>query len=162
MAIELTLRYGVDKTTKSFNSVKLHLFPDIWHWNLWDVTDNVLSIIKVQEYRFHVLIYHIFWEQQVAELPKCIETGKMEKIAGTGPGFRIRYGGTLDTVKSVVRAIPSITETPNAFRTFTKYQRTLPSRMTILHCLRQCSVFVRQDLGKVGNPQNHWRQWCCF
>jgi hypothetical protein len=36
----------------------------------------------------------------------------MEYIAGTGPGFRIRYGGTLDTVKSVVRAIPSSTETP--------------------------------------------------
>jgi hypothetical protein len=33
-----------------------------------------------------------------------------QQIAGTGPGFWIR--GTLHTVKSVVRAIPSSAETP--------------------------------------------------
>jgi hypothetical protein len=43
-----------------------------------DITANVLSIIKVKEYLFHVPIYHIFWELQVAELPECIATGKME------------------------------------------------------------------------------------
>jgi hypothetical protein len=48
------------KTTKSLNSVKLHLFPDIWHGNRSDIADNVLSIMKVKEYRFHVSIYHYF------------------------------------------------------------------------------------------------------
>jgi hypothetical protein len=68
--------------------------------------------MKVKEYRVHDPIYHIFWELQVAELPECIATRTMEQIAGTGPGFGIRYGGTLHTVKSVVRAIPSSTVTP--------------------------------------------------
>jgi hypothetical protein len=54
MAIELTSRYGVDKTTKSLNPVKFQLFPDIWY--LSDITGNVLSIIKVKEYRFRVQI----------------------------------------------------------------------------------------------------------
>jgi hypothetical protein len=65
-------------TTKSLNTVKFHLFPEIWHWSLSDITANVLSIIKVKEYRFHIPIYRIFWELQIAELPECIATRKME------------------------------------------------------------------------------------
>jgi hypothetical protein len=37
----------------------------------------------------------------------ALQHERWSKIAGTGPGFRIRYGGTLHMVKSVVRAIPT-------------------------------------------------------
>jgi hypothetical protein len=78
MAIELVSRYRVDKTTISLISLnKFH----IGHTNLLDMLDiatDVHSITKVKEYRFHVPIYHIFWELQVAELPEYIATRMME------------------------------------------------------------------------------------
>jgi hypothetical protein len=49
---------------------QFHQFPNIWDWNHFDITTDVHSI--------HVPIYHIFWELQVAELPECIATRKME------------------------------------------------------------------------------------
>jgi hypothetical protein len=45
------------KTTKSLNTVKFHLFPEIWHWILSDITANAISIIKVKKYRFHIMIF---------------------------------------------------------------------------------------------------------
>jgi hypothetical protein len=63
-----------------------------------------------------------------AELPECIA---VSKIAGTGPGFRIRYCGTLHTVKSVVRANPSSTETTECLPDIhDEDHRTWPSRMS--------------------------------
>jgi hypothetical protein len=43
---------------------------------------------------------------------KCLLCSRNVCRIITGPGFRIRYGGTLHTVKSEVRAIPSSAETP--------------------------------------------------
>jgi hypothetical protein len=59
---------------KTVKFLQIHI---IWHWNLLDMTTDVNSIMKVKEYRFHIPIYHIFWELQCAELPECIATGKM-------------------------------------------------------------------------------------
>jgi hypothetical protein len=51
------------------------------------------SIMKVNEYRFHIPIYHIFWELQFAELPECIAVSKL-------PG--------LDPVSGSAMAAPSV------------------------------------------------------
>jgi hypothetical protein len=58
---------------KTVKFLQIHI---IWHRNLLDMTSDVNSIMKVKEYRFHIPIYHIFWELQCAELPECIATGK--------------------------------------------------------------------------------------
>jgi hypothetical protein len=52
----------------------------------------------------------------------------------------------------------SLTKTAGCFNSITFFHNTLHRRhrvKTMLHCLGQFSVFVREDLGKVGNPQNH-------
>jgi hypothetical protein len=33
--------------------------------------------MKVKEYRFHIPIYHIFWELQCAEITECIAVSKL-------------------------------------------------------------------------------------
>jgi hypothetical protein len=73
MAIELVSMYGVNK---NHNFIKL-LIHNIYHRNLSDITTDVNSIMKVKEYRFYIPIYHIFWELQFSELPKCIAVSKL-------------------------------------------------------------------------------------
>jgi hypothetical protein len=99
MAIELVSMYGVNK---NHNFIKLLNF-----------SKSILYGIKVKEYRFHISIYHIFWELQFAELPECIA---VSKLPGQDPVFRIRYGGTHDTGEQS----RSLTETPERLRRFTK------------------------------------------
>jgi hypothetical protein len=64
--------------------------------------------MKVKEYRFHIPIYHIFWELQFAKLPECITVSKL-------PGLQDPVSGSAMAapfIRSVVRAIASSTETP--------------------------------------------------
>jgi hypothetical protein len=76
MAIELVSMYGVNKSQfhKTVKFLQIHI---IWHRNLLDITTDVNSIMKVKEYRFHISIYHIFWELHFAELPECIAVSKL-------------------------------------------------------------------------------------
>jgi hypothetical protein len=62
--------------------------------------------MKVKEYRFHIPIYHIFWELQFAELPECIV---VSKLPGLDPDTLCRH-------PSYGRAIQSSTETPELGR----------------------------------------------
>jgi hypothetical protein len=55
-----------------------------------DITTDVNSIMKVKEYRFHIPIYHIFWELQCAELPECIAVSKL-------PGLDLVSGSAMTT-----------------------------------------------------------------
>jgi hypothetical protein len=106
MAIELTSRYGVDK---NHGIIKLSQISSIPR-NLSDITANVLSIIKVKEY--------LYSTSQFIILSGNYRSGASRMHCNRKDGVncrdwtRIRYGGTLDAVKSVVRAIPSSTETP--------------------------------------------------
>jgi hypothetical protein len=80
--------HWVTELTKSLNHStrsKFHLFPDIWHWNLSDITANVISIIKAKEYLFHVPIYHIFWELQVASSQNALQQVRWSKLPGLDP-----------------------------------------------------------------------------
>jgi hypothetical protein len=73
---------------------------------------DVNSIMKVKEYRYHIPIYHIFWELHNGNYSARSSQNALQWVnCRDWPGFRIRYGGTLHTVKSVVRAIPSSMET---------------------------------------------------
>jgi hypothetical protein len=79
-----SLRWGKELTKPlNHSTVKFQLFPDIY--GISDITANALSIIKVQEYRFHVLIYHIFWELQVAELQNALQQVRWSKLPGLDP-----------------------------------------------------------------------------
>jgi hypothetical protein len=119
----------------SLNSVKFHLFPSttgIWHRNLLDITTDVHSIMKVKEYRFHVPIYHIFWELQVTELPECIEKDGVN--CRDRACFPDHYGCTFHTVKSVGGAIPTSSRNSltRGFRRFTKDSQTWQSPMALV------------------------------
>jgi hypothetical protein len=72
------------QTTISLNSVKFHQFPNIWHRNLVDITTDVHLIIKVKDYRFHVPIYHIFWELQSRSYQNASKDGCVPVIGQSG------------------------------------------------------------------------------
>jgi hypothetical protein len=110
MAIELTSRYGVDKNHLDNHATCLikpsQILPIPYKHmaskSLIDITTGIHPIMKVKEYRFHVPIHPIFWELQVTERIYCNTKDEINV-----PGFRIRYGGALRTVKSVVRVMPN-------------------------------------------------------
>jgi hypothetical protein len=127
MAIELVSRYGVNKNHNFIKLVKFLQIHNIWHRNLSDITTNDNSIMKVKEYRFHIPIYHIFWELQFAELLECIAVSKLpglDPVSGSAMAVHPSYGQV---------GSPSNPELYVNSRTgsgdYTKDSRTWPSRM---------------------------------
>jgi hypothetical protein len=117
----------------SWQKSQFHKITNIWHRNLLDITTDVNSITKVKESRFHVPIYHIFWELQFAELPECIAIGKINCRDWTrfpDPLWRHPLW-----VKSVVRAIPSSTETPECLPDIHERPPNLAESNDLLCCL---------------------------
>jgi hypothetical protein len=110
------------------NSVKLHL-PNIWQstsptWNFspLKILIDITFHSKVKEYRFHVPIYHIFWELQ-------LQHERWSKSPGLYP-FSGSAMATPFIQSFIVRVIPKPFRTlPMSSRTLPKDCRTWPSQM---------------------------------
>jgi hypothetical protein len=89
MASELVSRYGVNK---NHNFIKLQI-QNIWYRNLLD--------------HYQCQFNHESEEISIPYSNLYFLGTTIRGDPGTRPDFRISYGGTLHTVKSVVRAIPT-------------------------------------------------------